>query len=333
VASGTASVSPSSTTVLVAVPDPTLAGAVVDIPLTTVAVGTPAPTAGGDGTTQVSPPATTSAVSTLVPTLGVDAWLIDNDYIGQVTGETRTPRTLSLTTRVQTDVLTSVLRPLKTDEGKVDVLATDDGGWTAVDRADANNSFIVTPPFRRQDLRTSGVYHVDRYEEDLVSQTVGEWDVSLDLVEDANRTDGDTGSPPADGAGFPWVFDQAFTRGEDAMWLLETPANTLVTDRVDAEFVGTGDGGVERFQLTVRLSFAQSRVFESELSRLAGGRIREIPDATNVAVDDTGGRATLGVAAPGGAVVPDGRYVIVEPWESRRLSEAFQELSVTIAST
>jgi hypothetical protein len=130
-------------------PAPTIAGAVIDMPAAAIGVGTSAPIASGDGVTHVGPPATTVGVATRGPTLGVDAWLIDNEYIGQETGETRTPKTLSLTTRVRTSVLTSVLRPLKTDEGKVAVLPTDDGGWTAVERADGANTFSVTPPIRR----------------------------------------------------------------------------------------------------------------------------------------------------------------------------------------
>jgi hypothetical protein len=180
---------------------------------------------------------------------------------------------------------------------------------------------------------------------------VGEWDVSLDLIQNMDRTDGDTKTDLADdvgfpltfsypfvgigddGAGFPVTFNQSFTRRSGAEWLFVTPGNTLITDRVDAEFIGTGEGGVRRFQLTALLTFAQSRIFESELSRLAGGRIREIPDATNVAVDDTGGNAILGVKAPGGSVVPSGDYVVVEAWESTRLSEAYQAVDIVIAST
>jgi hypothetical protein len=348
-ADGTVAMSPTVTTVVGTTKHPTLAGAVVNIPATALTVATRAATPSGTGGTQIEPSATPVAVPTRPPTLGVNAWLINNEYIGQVTGETRTPRTLSVTTRVQTNVLTNVLRSLKRNAGKVAVRPTDDGGWTAVDRAAGENTVGVTPPIRRQALRTSGQYHVDQYNEELITQDGGDWDVSLDLIETAPRTDGETTSDVADavgfpvsfpapfvgvgddGAGFPWMFGQSFSRRSGSEWLLVTPANTLITSRVDADVVGTGQTGVKRFRLTVRLTFRQARIFESELSRLAGARVREIPDATNVAVDDTGGNAILGVNAPGGTVVSSGEYVVVEAWESTRLSEAYQEVAIVIA--
>jgi hypothetical protein len=329
--SGSATLSAPTTLVPAVTPTPQIAGAVANAPLTAVSVSAPAPTAGGDGSSQVAPPTTTVAVLTPAPTLGVDAWLVDGEFIGQVTSESRTPRTLTLTTRVQSSVLTSVLRSLKTDEGQVDVLPTDDGGFVAVDRADGANTFSVTPPIRRQDLRQSGDYHVDRYEEDLVSQTVNEFDVELDLIADTNRTDMPSiDQDPLRGAAFDLTFDQTFT--DNAEWAFETRYGQIVTNRVDAEFLGTGEGGVERFKLTARLTFEQARVLEAAVSLLNATRIREIPDATNIAVDDTDNTAnTLKIDAPGGqSVVSDGDYIVTE-WESTRLSEAYQSVTMTIA--
>jgi len=268
-------------------------------------------------------------------TFSQENWIVDGSSFGQVQSEIVTPTTLTLQWRVTTAVLTDALRPLKSDEGKVNILRTDDGGFTAVDRANGGNTFELEPPERRKPLRQTRDYHVNRYEEDLISQDVGEWDVEVEFAKAANRTDGDTGPPPADGAGFPWTFDQAFTRADesDGKWILTTPANTLYTDRVDADFLGTGKDGVKRFELTVRLDFSQSQIFESEYAKLAGGRVRDIPDATNVAVDDTSGSATLTIKSPVNAVVPAGKYVIIEPWESTRISEAYQSISTTVAKT
>jgi len=238
-------------------------------------------------------------------------WLLDGEPIPRATDETATQEGVSLTFRVTTSVLENRLRPLKADEGKVAVLPTDDGGFVSVDRANGDNSFQFRPPTTREPLRERGTYHVDRYEESLVSQDVGEWTVELELSKADNRTDSPSlsQSPAAD----EWGFTTRF--------------GTIATGRVDAELVGTGEGGVERYELITRLTFEQAHVFEAALSLLNGTRIRERPDTTNVVEDATSGDAnTLTVDAPDGqSTVADGDYVVTE-WTSERLNDAYQSL-------
>jgi len=266
-------------------------------------------------------------------TFSQENWKIDGSSFPQVQTEVVTPTTLTLQWRVTTGVLTATVRPLKSDEGKVDILRTDDGGFTAVDRANGDNTYTLTPPGKRRPLRFERDHHVNRYEEDLISQDVGEWSVEVEFIKALNRTDSNVQDRPVGGATFPMVFDASFERRSDAAWGFTTPSSVFWTDRVDAEFLGTGKGGVERFELTARLTFNEAHTFESDYARLAGGRVRDIPDATNLAVDDTEGDATLTIDSPDTAVVSDGDYVIVEPWESRRISEAYQELDMVIAGT
>jgi len=263
----------------------------------------------------------------------IDDWQVAGLAVPSQQSEVVTPTTLTLRWRVTTDVLTNKLRPLKSDEGKVDILRTDDGGFTAVDRANGDNTYTLRPPDRRQPLRFKRDYHVNRYEEDLISQDVGEWSVEVEFIKSSNRTDSNVQDRPVGGATFPMVFDATFERRSSAGWGFTTPSSIFWTDRVDAEFLGTGEDGVERFELTARLTFGEAHTFESDYPKLAGGRVRDIPDATNLAVDDTGGAATLTIDSPDTAVISDGEYVIIEPWESTRLSEAYQSLSMTIAST
>lgn len=245
------------------------------------------------------------------------AWWIDGQPVPTVTDEVATDRRLSLTLRVSASTLESTLRSLKTDEGKVNVLPTDDGGFVAIDRANGSNTFALTPPDAREPLRQAGDFHVASYEEEMVTQTTDEWDVTLELVRDADRTDSPSLSqtPAAD------------------EWGLTTRYGTIATGRVDAEFAGTGEGGVERFELTTRLTFDQTHTFEAALSQLGGVRVREIPDGDNVAVDDTSAAAgTLTIDAPDGqSVVADGDYVVTG-WESTRLNDAASEVALTIAA-
>jgi len=242
-------------------------------------------------------------------------WRLDGDEIRTVTAETATHSTLSLVIRSESQQLTEQLRDLKSDEGQVDTLDTDDGGYVAVDRANGANTFTLQPRSGRRPLRQSGAYHVERYEEELVSQSVEEWDVEIDFVPAENRDD--TRSIDETPAADEWGFSTRY--GE------------IATDRVDAEFAGRGEGGVRRFDLTARLTFEQTLSFESALSRLGGVRVREIPDATNQAVDETDDdAATVTVDSPTEETVASGEYAVVE-WESERLNDAYQSVSFTLA--
>jgi hypothetical protein len=103
-----------------------------------------------------------------------------------------------------------------------------------------------------------------------------------------------------------------------------------VTDRVDADFLGTGAKGVERFEVVMRLDFRQTHVFEAALSRLDGVRVRQISDAPNLPVDDTGGDNTLTVTSPTPETVANGDYIALG-WSSRRLNDEFAEVSLQMA--
>jgi len=262
-------------------------------------------------------------------------WYIDGAGVPIATRESATDRVLSLTFRVQSSTLKNVLRPLKADQGQVATLDTDDGGYVAVDRANGANTYQLEPPEARQPLRQPGQYHVERYEEELVSQSVEEWDVEIDFVPAENRNDTRSINETVDsGAAFPWTFDQAFTYNtpsEKQPWAFDTRYGQIVTEAVDARFAGRGEGGVRRFDLTARLTFEQSLAFESALSRLGGVRVREIPDATNQAVDETDDHAaTITVNSPTEETVPSGQYSVVE-WQSERLNDAYQSVVVTLA--
>jgi len=253
---------------------------------------------------------------------------IDGQGAARVVAEESTDQRLTLRARVTEQVLRDTYRPLKTDEGQVDVLATDDGGFVAVDRADGSNTFIFDPPTRRRPLRQKQDVHVERYEEETVSQDLADFAVEVEFVRDENRTDTPTISEPATGAAFDLTFDQAFThRGG---WGFGTRYGEIGTSRVDAVFLGTGADGVERFEITARLTAPQAHVFEAALARVGGTRVKRVPDSTNLLVDDTGGAGTLDVTTPPEQdVVPSDTYVVTE-WATERINEAFQRCTWTM---
>jgi hypothetical protein len=259
-------------------------------------------------------------------------WWIEGQPIPRQTSETATDRTLTLSWRVTTAKLESVLRPLKPDEGKVDTIGTDTGGYRSVDRAGGDNTYVLDPPDPRVPLRqATTTWHVNRYEETLVSQTTDEWDVEIEFVRARDRTDTAIAGEALNGQAFPAVFDWTF--GErNAEWKFTTPNGSLVSNRVSADVLGTGEGGVRRFEVEARLTFAQAHAFETAYARLGGGRVRDIPDAPNVAVDDTeDGAVTVGINSPADAAVASGAYVVTD-WESERITDAYQRVSMTVAA-
>ena len=288
----------------------------IQTPTTDVQVTPQEPAVPASGTARlIQPDAATVTVAVPTQAIGYLQWRIAGNVIYGSTEEIATHRLLTLAFRVETQNLLDDLRALKSDEGQADVLGTDSGGFRAVDRANGGNTFVLIPPVTREPLRRRIDYHVDRYEEDLVSQTVDEWQVEVEFVPADNRTDTRSISETA-------ASDE---------WGLTTRYGTIATDRVDAEFLGTGADGVERFELTTRLTYQQALAFEAALSKLEGVRVRAIPDATNVAVDDTGGDNTLTVDPPtAGDEVPSGDYVVMS-FESRRLNDSFQSVSIEIA--
>lgn len=240
-------------------------------------------------------------------------WQLEGTALTAPTTELATHQSLVLGFRVSTNTLTSTFRPLKPNEGKLSILRTDSGGYRVVDRAGGDNTFTLSPPSRREPLRYEGEYHVRRYEESLVSQSVNEWDVEIEFVPTENRTD----SPSA-----------SASIGANE-WGFETRYGTLATPHVDAEFLGSGRDGVERFELLIRFGFDEAHVFEAALAQLEAARIRNVVDAPNEAVDDTGAANTVTVTSPVGSEVPDGDYIALG-FESERLNDGFQAVTTTM---
>lgn len=285
-----------------------------EAPVQTLGIDHPTGDITGSGQVAIQAPVQTLAFDLPKALIGYADWVIDGDAVADATiAEIAEHDALTLTFRVPTATLTNVLRPLKINEGQVNDLTLDDGSYRGVDRSGGSNTFTVTPPVTRLPLRRTRDYHVDRYEEDMVSRTVEEWDVTLDLMPTETRTDTETVSESVSGG-----------------WGFTTRNGTIATDSVDADFLGRGAGGVERFALTARLTKQQAHSFETALALQRGVRVRRLPDTSNEAVDETSGEAnTVTVSSPTTAVVPDGDYIVLS-WESERLNDAAQSVTFEI---
>jgi len=287
-------------------------------------------------------------------TLGtaVDEWQIGTLVAADRIAETATPARLTLTFRVSRADLLSVFRPLKSDEGKYRVFADDSGGYRAVDTAGGANTYRLSPPASRRPLRRDVDIHIDRYEEELVETTGDEWDVTLELVPAASRSDigrvglpeqvpavESTGGTLGDAAGFTLGGEAGATLGTATTlpldwWGFESVNGTIATDRVDADVTGVGEGGVDRATLTLKLTFDQAYALETALAQNRGTRVRTIEDGTNRAVDETAdGSNTLTITSPDEDTLPSGEYVVVEPFESTRLNDSWQVVELEIVPT
>jgi hypothetical protein len=236
---------------------------------------------------------------------GVDA--------GTNTSESATWQELQLSFRVTKSKLNTVFRPLEPNAEKVETLDTDTGGFTIKDRSSGtNNTHSVTPPSSRQPLRQAGDYHVVGYQDEQVSQDVNEFDVSVTFLRTSPKS--------TTGLGL----------AETGPWELTVTEGTIGTNRVSAQLLSRGEDGVEKYELNTILTVTQAQAIEQSLARLNGYRVRTIADDTNLAVDDSGGRATVTVdTTPDTTVVPTGEYA-VESWETQRLNDAYAETDVII---
>lgn len=333
-ATGPALIAAPATTLTATTPEPSVTPEPITIsaPATTLTATAPTPSVTA-GAVTVTPPATTLTLTTPAPGIGGDTWALNSELLGRNQSERSTHRNLTLDQRITTAILAAAARPAKAGQGRVSVLNQDDGGFASVGRANGANTFTLKPPLDRRPLRKPRTVHVTRYEEDLVSQAVEEWDIELEVVRSADRTDPpsltSTGGTLGTASGMTLGGANGATLGATSgsgQWGFRTRYGQIDTDRVDAEFLGTGRSGVERFEVLARFTFDQAHVWETALAKVDGVRVREIGDGTNRAVDETAGNDnTITVDSPTPTPVTSGDYIILE-WESRRLNEAYQEI-------
>jgi len=249
------------------------------------------------------------------PIIGFANWQIDGDGITSITEEVRTWDSLKLTFRTDASVVTSTLRALDGEAGKVDVLEASDGGYIAVDRADGGNTYTLVPPITRLPLRVEGDFHVDEYDEEVVDQQGDRYDVSLTFVPDADRETSNGLSETA-------------ATGE---WLFTFDTGSIATAKVSAEdLAGIGKGGTTGKRLSLLLDKEQATVIEESASKQAAVRTREVPDGSNVSEDNSAGdENTVTVTSPDTDTFADGDYVVQE-WETTMLNDDFQRVRLTL---
>lgn len=242
-------------------------------------------------------------------------WTIGGDSIPGFTGESRTWQTLSLVFVVATADLTSGLRKLDSDAGKVDVVENSDGSFRAVDLSGGSNTYSVTPATDRSPPRTSRDYMVADYSESVKDQAAERYQVNLDLRAKTERT---TSSGLSETAGTnEWTFD--FHTG------------TIATADVSTDIGGQGGAGSQSKSLTLVLDNDQARVVEESASHLGAVNNRVVPDGTDVTEDNTSNnRNSVTITSQNQDLLADDTYV-VEDWTTEMLSEDWNLVSMSVS--
>lgn len=247
---------------------------------------------------------------------GFANWKIDGQSITSITDEIREWDGLTLTFQTDVSTVTNHLRALDGQAGKVELIERADGGFIAVDRADGDNTYAVSPPVQRQPLRVDGDFLVDEYDEEVSDQQGDHYEVTLQLIPDADRETTNALAETADA-------------GE---WTFEFDTGTIATSRVSAELDAVGKNGTPGKRLTLILDNDQATVLEESASKLAAVRIREVPDGDNVAEDNSEGDTnTVTVSSPDTDTFPDGSYVVQE-WETTMQNNDWQRVRIFVKS-
>lgn len=245
-------------------------------------------------------------------------WTIDGAQSGQMVDEERSFDGMELTFRVNRNTLTNVLRPLDEGAGKTKVIPQIDGGFSAIDLSENGNTYSFDPPTGHNPPRKSLTYHVEDFKEEPVDQKGNQFTVILKLIPDSNRTT--TGTETV----------QSRSTGE---WLFEFASGAIATSRISTEVKKIQETSVTAKRVKMILTPEQTNILESNLTKLNATRIRDVPDGTNFAEDNSPNDVnTVSVTAPSGETggfLPSDKYVALN-WTTRYLSAQRYEVQLDL---
>lgn len=252
----------------------------------------------------------------------VPAWTIGGAQITHLTAESRTWQSLTLQFRVNLQTLRSHVRELDTDAGKFDVVERPDGSYRAIDRTGGAIQFELSPPDERGDLRQSGEWIVDEYDERLVDQQGEIYRVTVTLHPLEPKASTTTDTPSWDEEN-EWRF--TFADGEIATNRIEQ--NITRGDRIE---------GTQSIELT--LDRDEAIVLESSLNRQAAIRILDVADGPVLAEDiNADDRNTVTIETPTERdpeerIVEAGEYVVTR-FETRLINDEYFQAELSVVPT
>ena len=254
-----------------------------------------------------------------IPTLDLpfDNWTLNKAVIGETVEEVRTWDSLELVVRYSGDGTRSLVRSLKSNSEKVDVVDVDSGGFRSVDLSGGDNTFIIEGPDNRDDVRSVDEWLVGGYDDSLLDKDGNVYELELDLVPIMEKSfDNRFGT-----------FDDPPSPSRDSdEWLFDFEFGAVATRRVGVDVTEEADSSVDVFVLETVMRPEEVRVVEENLGLLNNFVVRNVPDAEDV-VEDTSfdERNTVGITVPDGFTDPlsSGEY-IVRSFETEWISGAFR---------
>jgi len=246
-------------------------------------------------------------------------WRIDGEPVYPVKEEIRNWQELTLIFRANREQRDNALKPLDSSSGKIEIVEISDGSYKVIGRADADTEVSLDIPARRAPLRVQTEYHISEYSETITDQAADIYEVEITLVGDGPKSGGAHGTVTA--SNDEWHF--AFADGE------------VATDRVGEEVSGGGSTVGGKRSVSVTCSLDQAAVIEESLNRMAAVRMREIPDAQNIAEDkNPNSRNTVTVTAPSNRdpnerIIESGDYV-VEEWETSLINDSYVDMMLEL---
>lgn len=259
-----------------------------------------------------------SGVASLDTFGGFVDWRINGRSIQAFIDEERTWQELTLSFRPDVAEVEG-LREVDRGAGKLEIVEYSDGDYRVIDRSSGDNKIVAEPPVTRRELRTHNDYHLEEYDEQVKDQTGETYEVDLTLVADSPKESVENGS----------------VEPESDEWLFEFVDGDVATDRVERE-VGRGGKSIEgSTELSLAVQTEEAIIIEGSLNRLAAIDLREIPDGTDLAEDETSDdRNTVTISTPDERdpdelFLKSGEYV-VEHYTTTLINDEFQQVNLEI---
>lgn len=265
-------------------------------------------------------------------------WTFQGTELPALISEERDWEGITLKFRVDEDMVESAFRSEITNAGDIDIQHDAEGGFEAVDMAAGRNTFTVSPPDQRADVRYMTQYLADVYSDEMVDQKAGEFEVKLDLVASSNKTpQQDYGGDSIEGV--PGYGESGYGEGPygglpPGYWGFILEAGSFVTDSLSQDMKGTRENGADGASVKTVVNPREAKIIEESLGKLEAVNIREVGDGSNVAEDNSPDKTNTihvmhNIDEAESAPISEGMYVVGD-WGTRWENDEHYEASLTL---
>ena len=247
-------------------------------------------------------------------------WRITGEVqLEQLIREIRTWDGIDFTFEVR-ETVAQALRDFGDHAGKYEIINRSSGGFGAYDRAGGANTYDISPPDNRADLRVVESWLVEDFNLRPLDQIAHDYELVLRLVAESN-VEPEPGQHP--------------THSDDPdLWLFELAAGDILSRRVSYD-TPTGGNKVDSRRVTVLLSADEQLIIERSATRQAGVVVQEIEDGEDFARDEsTDAVNTVDISPPDNSSVAfEADTYIITDWEAEWLNDDWYQTTITLLRT